>query len=319
MIRGAIFMVALLASSVGGVVNSPMHGLRMNRATVNAADETRGVLTGGQKHRALVKILTLRAGKRQAELDDALLGDLDDDDDDDFDFDEGATGAVKDNAILASIRGLWSKTPPISQVYVGASILITVLCFALNKNQWPEFFNLEWNAVLTKFQFWRIPTSFLYLGPLGLNYILTIQFVWTYMAQLERLNYHEPEQFLMMLLFGATTLMVGYFWLGFSPKFLGHNLSTYLVYIWAKIFEGTDVNIMDLFLLKAEVLPWFFCAQTYLLEGEIPYADILGIVVGHLYHYLNLKKMVQAPAFIRAFFQTPTMKASYLKFKEDFE
>ena len=32
-------------------------------------------------------------------------------------------------------------------------------------------------------------------GPIGLNYILAIHFVWNYMAQLEKLNYNKPEEF----------------------------------------------------------------------------------------------------------------------------
>jgi Derlin-2/3 len=139
------------------------------------------------------------------------------------------------------------------------------------------------------------------------------------MAQLEKLSYKKPEEFLVLLLFGAATLLIGYSFLGLSPKFLGHNLSTYLVYIWARTFEGTDVNVMDLFLLRAELLPWFFCLQTLVLEGEIPFADLLGIVVGHLYHYLSKAKILKAPSQLKEFFSSEIMKAKYGKFKDDFE
>lgn len=92
-----------------------------------------------------------------------------------------------------------------------------------------------------------------------------------------------------------------------------------MVYIWARIFEGTDVNVMDLFVLKSELLPWFFCAQTYLLEGELPFADFLGIVVGHLYHYLTQQKILSAPQFLKDAFSSPLMREKYDKFKGDFE
>ena len=82
------------------------------------------------------------------------------------------------------------------------------------------------------------------------------------MAQLEKLNYNRPQDFFTMMVFGAATLMVGYQILGLSTKFLGHNLSTFLVYIWARMFEGTDVNVMDLFLLKAEVACIAHCSTT---------------------------------------------------------
>ena len=139
------------------------------------------------------------------------------------------------------------------------------------------------------------------------------------MAQLEKLNYKHPEEFLVQLVFGAAALMGCYSLLGLSPKFLGHNLSTFLVYIWARVFEGTDVNVMDLFNLKAEYLPWFFCLQTAVLESEIPFADILGIVVGHLYQYLHGQKILHAPQFLRDYFGSEAMTKRYLPFKDDFE
>jgi Derlin-2/3 len=253
--------------------------------------------------------LRLRGG--YAEIDE-------DDDDDDFDENDFSDNSASGKNIVSGVTEFWRKTPPMTQYYCGASIGITLLCWALNKNAWPEMLHLKWSAVLSG-QIWRPFTSFLFFGPFGLNYILTLQFVWTYMAQMEKLNYNQPEVFFTMLLFGAVTLLVGYSLLGLSGKFLGHNLSTYLVYIWARVFEGTDVNVMDLFLLKAELLPWFFCAQTYILEGEVPFADLLGIAVGHIYHYVSQKKIIQPPAYVKTLFSSPALKQKYLKFKDDFE
>jgi Derlin-2/3 len=240
----------------------------------------------------------------------------------DLDLEDDDTGVPEQrNQVVSSVNDMWMKTPPITQAYVSASILLTVLVFVVNKNSWPEVLSLNWNSVVTRLQLWRPFTAFLFFGPFGLNYVLTIQFVWTYMAQLEKLHYNKPAEFFMLLVFGAITLMITYASLNLSTQFLGHNLSTFLVYIWARTFEGTDVNVMDMFMLKAELLPWFFCAQTYLLEGEIPFADLLGIVVGHLYHYIFLeKKMISfVPGPVRAFFESEPMKKKYERFKGDFE
>ena len=244
----------------------------------------------------------------------------DDDDEDDVSYTAGGGGGGGGNQLqmLSSIGDMWIKTPPMTQVFVGSSLIISTLVFALSKNIWPEFLNLNWSKFITG-QFWRPITSFLFFGPLGFNYILTIHFVWTYMSQLEKLNYKTPDEFFILLIFGATTLLGLYSVLGLSTKFLGHNLSTYLVYIWARIFEGTDVNVMDLFVLRAEVLPWFFCLQTLILEGEVPFADLLGIVVGHLYHYMSKKKLLPVPGIVKAIFESDRMRQKYDKFKDDFE
>jgi len=261
------------------------------------------------------RLLTLRAGAR-AELDDAGDGELGGEEED---ADENGPQDGAQNQMLASVGDLWGKTPPMTQIFVGSSLALTLASFVLNKNVWPDLFNLEWVAVVTKLQFWRPFTSFLFFGPLGLNYLLTIHFVWTYMAQLEKLNYKKPEEFFVMMLFGAVTLLAGYTLTGLSPKFLGHNLSTFLVYVWARIFEGTDVNVMDLFFLKAELLPWFFSAQTWILEGEVPFADLLGIVIGHLYYYLTKQQLLQCPSFIKSIFANPALQAKYAGYKGDFE
>lgn len=71
--------------------------------------------------------------------------------------------------------------------------------------------------------------------------------------------------------------------------------------------------------MKAELLPWFFSAQTLILEGEIPFADILGIGIGHLYYYLTKHKMLVAPEAIKNIFTNPALQARYLQFKGDFE
>jgi Derlin-2/3 len=139
------------------------------------------------------------------------------------------------------------------------------------------------------------------------------------MSQLEKMNFNAPEDFFILMVFGSVCLLPLYSMLGLSTKFLGHNLSTYLVYIWGRIFEGTEVDVMGMFYLRAELLPWFFCAQTLVLEGEIPFTDLLGIVVGHLYYYLKQRRLLIAPSQVKSFFSSDSMIEKYAKFRADFE
>ena len=96
-------------------------------------------------------------------------------------------------------------------------------------------------------------TGFLYYGPFGLSYLLTIHFVWTYMGTLEKLQFAEPWDFLVMLLFGAASLLAGVGIGGGNARFLGHNLSCFLVYIWARTYEGQEVAVMEFFTIRAEL------------------------------------------------------------------
>jgi Derlin-2/3 len=198
----------------------------------------------------------------------------------------------------------WQKTPPVTKGYLSASILVTLYGYIFSKNEFPSILLLNWKKVLTRLQVWRIVTSFLNFGPLGLGYIMTAQFVWVYMSTLERLNHNRPYDFWIMLFFGQLCMVIGYPILKLSPKFLGHNLSTFLVYIWSRYHEGVEVNMFELFNTRAEMLPWFFLGQTFLLEGELPILDFLGIVFGHIYHHCKTVGILRAPDALTQWYET---------------
>lgn len=123
--------------------------------------------------------------------------------------------------------------------------------------------------------------------------------MWTYMGDLEKLSAAKPENFIVMMGFGAAALMVSYLLLGISPKFLGHNIATYLVYSWSRANEGTGINMMDLFVIQAELIPWLFCLQSLIIDGEFPTADVIGIAVGHLYHYYLARGDLTPPRILK--------------------
>lgn len=183
--------------------------------------------------------------------------DFDEDLFDDADFDTMENDFDEESS-LDRVWENWKKTPPLTKTYLSASVAITLFGYLTNKNQYPEIFLLDWKPTLTKLQLWRPFTAFLNFGPMGIGYLLTGQFVWTYMSTLERLNHDKPYDFWIMILFGCVTMVMGYSVLKIPPMFLGHNLSTFLVYVWSRYHEGLEVNMMELFNTRAEMLPWFF-------------------------------------------------------------
>ncbi|KAL7568393.1 hypothetical protein ACA910_012113 [Epithemia clementina (nom. ined.)] len=255
------------------------------------------------------------------ELGDDDLLDLEDDEDDtvvgEQDFAEGNT--------LDLLAKAWSKTPPVTKLFLQASLITTTYGFLFQKNEFPKFLSLEWKPILYKLQYWRLLTSFLNFGPFGIGYFLTAHFVWTYMATLERLSHNKPYDFWIMLLFGKLCMVIGYPLLGLSPRFLGHNLSTFLVYIWSRYHEGVEVNLFELFNTRAELLPWIFLAQTFLLEGELPILDFLGIVFGHIYHHCKTVGLLRAPPSLVTWYKTSSsplavrIRNEYKTISSDFE
>lgn len=227
-----------------------------------------------------------------------------DDEDMTFVFEDGmAESDFAEESTVDRLVTAWKKTPPLTKGYLSASAAATIYGYLFSKNQFPKVLMLDWKKVLTRLQIWRPFTSFLNFGPLGLGYIMTAQFVWVYMSTLERLNHDRPYDFWIMILFGQVSMVIGYPILKMSPRFLGHNLSTFLVYIWSRYHEGIEVNLFELFNTRAELLPWFFLAQTFLLEGEPPMLDFLGIVFGHIYHHCKTAGILRAPESLTKWYE----------------
>ena len=275
-------------------------------------------------------LLSVRGGALDEDYyDDEYDEDSDYDfDDDDFAFDEDDMDAAEDDfgdgGLTARLLAAYEKTPPFTKAYLTASAAVSALGYMTNGNQFPTIFLLDWKSVLTKLQIWRPFTAFLNIGPMGLGYAMTAQFVWTYMATLERMNHSHPYDFWLMIFFGCASMVAGYSFLKIPPTFLGHNLSTFLVYVWSRYHEGVEVSMFELFHARAEMLPWLFLAQTFLLEGVFPTLDLLGILFGHIYHHLWTTNALKAPKFVINWYNGDSamgtaLREKYKTISSDFE
>merc|ERR1712216_827108 len=132
--------------------------------------------------------------------------------------------------------------PPFTRCYLAASTACTASAFVLNQNKFWPVLQLEWPLVIKRLQIWRPVTAFLFLGQFSIGYVLTLHFVWSYMGILEKLSYAEPWEFATMIAFGCVTIVAGNSLIFGSRgvRYVGHNLSCFLVYIWSRSHEGMD-------------------------------------------------------------------------------
>jgi len=268
-------------------------------------------------------ILSIRGGDDSDDSD----YEQDEEDDDDFALDGDSFDTAEDDFQEESSVGrmvdAWHKTPPLTKLYLSASFVATMAGYLSNpKHDFPAILQLDWKKTIGRMQLWRPLTAFLNVGNFGLAYVMTAHFLWTYMSTLERLNHDAPYDFWIMMGFGMMSMVAGYGFFRLSPKFLGHNLSTFLVYVWSRYHEGLEVNMFELFNTRAELLPWFFLAQTFLLEGEVPVLDFLGIVFGHVYHHCKTVGILRAPDALVAWYNGPGgagIRKKYKHISADFE
>ena len=257
----------------------------------------------------------LEEEEEEEEEEDEDFDDFDDMDETDVDFEE--PGMIDD--FLKALH----KTPPVTKIYLMATFATAAYSSLFNQNKFPEILLLDWKKVAQRLHIWRPFTAFLNCGSLGLSYVLTMQFAWHYMSTLERLCHKTPYDYWIMMVFGQISMVVVYGALRLNPRILGHNLGTFLLYIWSKTYEGAQVDMFGLFTVKAELLPWMMMAQTYLLEGEPPLLDVLGIVFGHIYYYCKTIGAVRAPKALQTWYKTSAaaqpIRALYQPISSEFE
>jgi len=316
-----LFRIALVDARHWGVTRTP-------RASISIQISNRGLDGLENAFDPLSSVERFRGGSLDSlESEDYDEEDFSDDEDDAdalFDDAEVEESDFAEANVFDRIVEEWKTTPPVTKAYFQASFAATVFGVLTNNNEFPKFLTLEWKPALRGFQLWRLFTSFLNIGPFGMGYLLTAHFVWSYMSTLERMNHNRPFDFWIMLVFGQLCMVIGYPILKMSPRFLGHNLSTFMVYVWGRYHEGTDVNLLGLFNAKAELLPWFFLGQTYLLEGEPPVMDFLGIVFGHIYHHFSKLGILSAPEALVSWYRgksaiAQSIRKLYKPISADFE
>jgi len=203
-----------------------------------------------------------------------------------FDLDGDDSEDFKEENTYDRIIEAFHNTPPLTKAYLTSSFVVTFLGAVFTKNEFPPLLTLDWNKVLKGFQIWRPFTAFLNLGSFGLiSYPMTIHFVHQYMSSLERASHNKPYDFWIMILFGMTSMLVGYPIMKLNARFLGHNISTFLTYIWSRMYEGMDVGVFDFIYIKAEVLPWFMLAQVRTIS-------VISVKTLHFFPSIILRSLI---------------------------
>lgn len=112
-----------------------------------------------------------------------------------------------------------------------------------------------------------------------------------------------------MLVFGATALMAMAHFV--NVQFLGASLTYMMVYVWSRRNPHVQLSFLGLFNFTAPYLPWVLLGFSFML-GSNPIVDILGMIAGHLYYYLedvypimSGRRLLATPGFVKALFPAP--------------
>ncbi|TFJ87237.1 hypothetical protein NSK_001569 [Nannochloropsis salina CCMP1776] len=210
----------------------------------------------------------------------------------------------------AAEMGPWvwyMEMPVVSRMYLTASVLTTAACALDLISPFHLYFNL---SLVREGQVWRLFTNFLYFGNLSLDFLFHMYFLVRYCRLLEEGTFRgRTADFIFMIFLGASMITCIAPFVRPSIPFLGSSLTFMMVYVWGRRNEHVRLTFLNLFPFTAPYLPWVLLTFSMVL-GNPATIDVIGIVVGHTYYFLEFVFPVVAEARgwpLRRLLHTPAL------------
>ncbi|XP_070390763.1 derlin-3 isoform X3 [Dermacentor albipictus] len=181
------------------------------------------------------------------------------------------------------------QVPVITRTYTAACVLTTaaVVSSGIEHLDIISPFQLYFNPtlIIKHYQVWRLITTFLFFGTLGFAFFFNMLFTVRYCRMLEEGSFRgrTADFFYMFLLGGSLIIVIGMF---VNQLFLGHAFTTMLVYIWSRRNPYFRLNFFGLINFQAPYLPWVLLGFSLILGNSV-IVDIVGVIVGHIYYFLE--------------------------------
>ena len=177
----------------------------------------------------------------------------------------------------------WNGTPPVTR-----SIFLFAFCLSLGVTL--EVFSklklyYNWKLIWQKMEWWRLPTSLFFKGELSPHTIFDFYICFRYMYSLETSSFrNKPADFITFITLGCIFFLVSAFFLGLQN--MSGSVSAMMLYYWSRKNPNIEMSFLDVFHFRSCFLP-FFMFMMILLSGYDVTLDLLGIVAGHVYYFLE--------------------------------
>jgi len=176
----------------------------------------------------------------------------------------------------------WYKEIPLCTKFLFTSfVLVTVLGNTLVP--WFYFTHIP-QYTFNKLQIWRLYTSFFFYK-LSLSGAFQLYFLYTYSKEVETAKFAgRTADYVFFLLFEALTILIVGWFVGLV--LFNQSIVMAIIYIWSQHYREAIVNFMFGIKFKGVYFP-FVLLGFEILQGGTPWASLVGIFTGHLYHYLQ--------------------------------
>jgi len=171
----------------------------------------------------------------------------------------------------------------------------------------PYLIILDFPKVFYGFEIWRLITCFFFHGKLGFGFLMHMVFLVKYGQSLEMGTFAgRTADYIFFILFGSVILLVTSYFMNFM--ILGMSLIMMLIYLWSRKNPNVPMSFMFGIRFQSLYFPWVLCAFS-LLMGGFPLMELVGIIVGHIYFFLEDiypqtggTRLLKTPAFLSQLF-----------------
>jgi len=184
---------------------------------------------------------------------------------------------------MAGLETWWAGIPIITRWLFALSMGITLGAnFGVIP---PMYIILDMKKVIYSLEVWRIITCFFYHGRLGFPFLIHMMFLLRYGQSLEQETFAgRTADYVFFLLFGCTILLVVGFFM--SLPILGMAMIMMLIYLWSRKNPNITMSFLFGIQFQSFYFPWVLVGFNVLMGG-FPMVELLGIIVGHLYYFLE--------------------------------
>ncbi|KAJ2348184.1 hypothetical protein GGH91_001502 [Coemansia sp. RSA 2671] len=176
------------------------------------------------------------------------------------------------------------QIPTCTRIYMTATVALTLALQLEWATPFQVFYSYEY--AFGRGQYWRVLTTFLYMGKFSLEWILNMYFIIQYCRDLEEGSFlNRPADFAWLMILMCTTLLVVAPYLGFI--YLGSLLVSSMTYLWSRLYSSLVLSFLGILTVSASYLPWVMLGFSLLVERKFPTGELLAIGVGHVFWFLS--------------------------------
>jgi len=179
----------------------------------------------------------------------------------------------------------WKSFPPITRLYLSISVIANFLVFVNLMNPMQIFLNFQ--LVLFKLNIWRLYSHAFFFGRAGVKTFFYIFFFSRYSKALESFSFQGRGADYLYLLFTGNSILLLLKLFVSEANFLGPGLTFMIVYIWGKKNAQQQINLINMFHIRGSSLPLVLMLASWFLRQKTLKFDIMGIMAGHIYYYLE--------------------------------